>query len=225
MQTTSLFLVYLILFRLAIILAGVISIYLGYRLFAKDLRPHGSGGTTEFKAQIATYGFTLKNAAPGTCFALFGIVLVSVMLAQGGPELTLKNLKDSSKAGITAGEMRLRGDENTNLKTLTLEGLYYEKRQDRERAVSAYQAALALMAEPMNNLAWLYLEEGRAKEALPISQMAVQLSPDNANYLDTLAEIYFRSRNITEAITLMEKAAKIDARYSKKLEQFKQSLK
>ncbi|RMD51773.1 MAG: hypothetical protein D6828_06730, partial [Nitrospirae bacterium] len=66
------FLLYVTVFRLAIIAAGVISIILGYRLFCRGVWPdRGSAQPTEVEAEIAGSHFTLKNAAPGTCFALF----------------------------------------------------------------------------------------------------------------------------------------------------------
>ena len=90
MTVTTAFIIYLILFRLAIITAGAISIVLGYRLFCKGIGwTERSGKGTDASAKVGHFSFTLKNAAPGTCFALFGVVLISVMFATGGPELTL----------------------------------------------------------------------------------------------------------------------------------------
>lgn len=91
MNITQSFIVYLVFFRLAIIAAGVISIILGYRLFIKGVWPKNGNRVGEsVKAKFPGSSITLKNAAPGTCFALFGLLIISFMFVRGGPELTLK---------------------------------------------------------------------------------------------------------------------------------------
>ena len=65
MTLTSAFIVYLTLFRLAIIAAGVVSIVLGYRLFLRGVWPEApSSQGTSIDADIAGSRFTVKNAAP-----------------------------------------------------------------------------------------------------------------------------------------------------------------
>jgi len=85
------FLLYAACFRLAIIAAGMVSIVLGYRLFRAGI---GDGTAKSpgnaIQAEVGTLKFALRNYAPGTAFALFGVIMVSVMLAQGNPELTIK---------------------------------------------------------------------------------------------------------------------------------------
>ena len=44
------------------------------------------------------------------------------------------------------------------------------------------------MAEPMNDLAWIYLNSNRAKQALGLASMAVQLRPDESRFADTLSK-------------------------------------
>jgi len=71
MEVTSAFLIYVTLFRLAIIGAGIVSIFLGYRLFVKGVWPDIVGGQgTDVDAKISGSSLTVKNAAPGTCFSL-----------------------------------------------------------------------------------------------------------------------------------------------------------
>src|SRR5262249_26106963 len=48
---------------------------------------------------------------------------------------------------------------------------------------------------PLNQIALLFLDEGRTSEALPLAEMAAQLSPSKAAYAaysDTVAEILLR---------------------------------
>lgn len=95
MDILETFVVYLILFRLAIIIAGVVSIFLGYRLFAIGVWPKGNSGGTDVGANIAGSRLTLKNAAPGTCFALFGVIIITAMFIGGNPEMTFDSIKDA----------------------------------------------------------------------------------------------------------------------------------
>ena len=100
--------------------------------------------------------------------------------------------------------------------------MYYEEKKEFAKAITAYEKAIALMANPMNNLAWLYLQEqeDQIETALPLSQLAVQLTPHDANHLDTLAEILSKKWDYQKALSLMETAAKLDEQYQYKLPQW-----
>lgn len=93
MDLSTSFLIYTTLFRLAVVAAGVLIIVLGYRLFL-----HGLAASDETDASIEGGGFklTLKNAAPGTSFALFGAVLISVMVIRASPELDITSVAPDS---------------------------------------------------------------------------------------------------------------------------------
>jgi hypothetical protein len=88
--STSL-LIYLLSYRLAIIAAGIISIVLGYLLFCRGVWPKEGKGS-DVDAKIGASRLTLKNAAPGTCFAFFGAILISIMVATGKPEAVKETL-------------------------------------------------------------------------------------------------------------------------------------
>src|SRR3954468_14142388 len=93
MSIIAAFLIYLTLFRLTMIDAGVVSLILGYRLLRQGMLPsEGSRQGMAVDATIPGARFTLKNATPGTCFALFGVLLISVMVVKGSPELALEML-------------------------------------------------------------------------------------------------------------------------------------
>lgn len=233
MDIASAFIIYLAIFRLAIIAAGLVSIVLGYRLFIKGVWPEGAGRGTEIDAKIAASQFTVKNAAPGTCFAVFGAIIVTVMFASGGPELTFEMLKKASQIETNAasGEsredssssqwsLRMRGEENGGIQALTEQGIFYEGQRDTANAIAAYQKAVAMVVTPMNHLAWFYQAQGKLDEALPLSRLAVQLAPDNADFLDTLAETLFKSGKQAEALPLMRKAARLNPKYQSKLKGF-----
>ena len=64
--------------RLIVVCGGVISIFLGYRLFAMTTLPDLASGT--FKTKILQ--ITLSKAAPGIFFALFGAAILIVSLSE-----------------------------------------------------------------------------------------------------------------------------------------------
>lgn len=228
MDLATTFILYLIIFRVAIIAVGAISIILGYRLFCRGVWPRANKGAT-VEAKIASAGLTLKNAAPGTCFALFGVIIIALMFATGGPEMTLKTmtrvglLKNAAQDTLTTTsqvDLTLRGEKDASLSAATAKGVYYEQQKDTTNAVRSYEAAVATMATPMNHLAWLYQAQGRLEEALPLSRLAVQLAPDKAEFLDTLAEILFKQGERAEALQLARRAARLDAKYQTRLAEF-----
>ena len=86
MEFYNYFIIYLLLFRLAIITAGIVSIVLGFKLFSIGVFKNKTEGTS-VDAKIGEVNISLKNAAPGTVFALFGAIIIVVMLFQKPPEL------------------------------------------------------------------------------------------------------------------------------------------
>jgi len=217
--------VYLTVFRLAIIAAGVVSIVLGYRLFMRGVYPTGGGeSSVDFKA--AGSGFTLRNAAPGTCFGIFGMTLITAMLVQGSPQFTYEMMEKAAGANnaATSAKLELRGVETPGaFAALVEKGMAYEKAGDPSHAAEAYQQALAGLAAPMNQLAWLYYQQSKIEQALPLARMAAQIDPENPAVLDTLAEVLARHGDRAEAIKWMEKAAGADSRYRYKLDELKQT--
>jgi hypothetical protein len=228
MSLTSQFLLYVTAFRLAIIAAGIVSMILGYRLFIRGIYPSGGGESSiDFKAPGS--GFTLKNAAPGTCFGVFGVVLITAMLIQGSPQFTYEMMQKAgggSDNPASSSKLELRGDAEapSAFAALVEKGMAFEKAGDTPHAAEAYQQALAGLAVPMNQLAWLYYEQSRTERALPLARMAAQLDPENPAILHTLAEVVARQGDRAQAIKLMEKAAGLDSRYQAKLDELKQTV-
>jgi tetratricopeptide (TPR) repeat protein len=221
MNLTSSFLLYLAVFRVAVIAAGVVCIVLGYKLFA-----HKAAGSnsTSVQSRWGKFAFAMKNAAPGTCFALFGACLIGANFWQGGPTLTLKTLSQVESASTRAGsnspvvhELIMKGAGPT-IRDLTEEGKQCELQADREGAKKAYAEALYLLGEPMNNLASLYLKEGRTNEALQLARSAVILLPDKPGILHTFGTALNSCGNRDEALRQLGRAARLDARYEKELE-------
>ena len=83
----------------------------------------------------------------------------------------------------------------------------------RQRAIEYYERSLRGEETPLtlNNLAWLYAEEGvQLERALDLSLRAVKSDPDNVVYLDTYAELLFLLGQRPRATALMELALKIE---------------
>jgi tetratricopeptide (TPR) repeat protein len=225
------FFLYAIVFRLAIIAAGTVSIILGYRLFTIGSQTENeTSRETTFDAKMAGLEFALKNAAPGTFFALFGVIIISVMLVQGNPELTLKSFSGAQRAaGLpVSSELALRGGAPATagrFDDAVQRGLEYDRKSDTANAVASYEEAMTAVATPMNQLAWDYLQQGKAESALPLSRFAVQLCPGKAPFLDTLAEILLKEGERDEALKWMEKAAALDPKYQRKLSDFQRAAK
>jgi len=75
---------------------------------------------------------------------------------------------------------------------------------------AAYRKAVALnpdSALAQNGLAWLLATHGRAKEALPIANRALDLAPDQPALIDTLAFVAAELGKCSEALVLERRAA------------------
>src|SRR5271157_2374657 len=188
-------LLYLLLFRVAIVAAAVVSVVLGYKLFCRGIgTATGGGAGSTIESSIVGARLTVKNAAPGTAFALFGAILIVVMLIQSSPSVTWESMSkwrpSSAAQGPAENEQTnkivMRGSEQDTIASLTALGIEYEKNGDTANAERSYAKAVAVMAEPINDLAWLYFRSGRVKEAVGLATLAVQLRPDEPRYQDTL---------------------------------------
>lgn len=182
---------YLSIVRVSVITAGIISIVCGYRLFlAGVFQLHPKTPPTEVSGRFSGAEFKLKTAAPGTCFALFGAILIAIMMVSTPPEFTRSRTASVSPTGETmvAEELKMRGQAIATGE-LVEQAKREEKAGNKDKAIQLYARSLRLMAEPMNNLAWLYHEAGRNKEALPLAQVATQFAPNEPAFTDTLRKI------------------------------------
>jgi tetratricopeptide (TPR) repeat protein len=211
----SQFIVYAAAFRLAIIAAGIASVVFGYRLLSAAIGQVSKAGG-EVKATIGKAQFTMKNLAPGTMFALFGMFLIGVMLYQGMPELKLQKGKDS---------IVVRGPDASapaaDLVALTARAADLESAGKIPEATEAYEQALDHVAIPANHLALLYLQSNRNTEALGLARIAADLRPYRADALDALAWAYDRTGDHSTALSVEKRAAALDPSYTQKLEALK----
>jgi Tfp pilus assembly protein PilF len=91
--------------------------------------------------------------------------------------------------------------------------------------VASYEDALSVVATPMNQLAWHYLQQGDTERALPLSRLAVQLCPKRAVFLATLAEVLTKQGEREEAVVWMKKAVALDEKYRNELSQLQHAAK
>jgi len=226
------FIIYLILFRLSIIFTGLVSIYFGYQLFVKGVFLSGvyrGEGSTNIDANIGGNSFNIKNATPGTIFALFGVILISVMVWKGSPELLKEDLQsfDKEKDEIISTKLTLRSDDEDSEKIKTMMQETIQGHMANGGALNFlyskgnYKEALLSIANNLNGLAWEYKEEGKLDKALPMSKLAVSISPEDPNFLDTLAEIHFDREEYALAFKYMSEAILHDDSKKIKLEKFK----
>ncbi|CAB1061717.1 hypothetical protein D1BOALGB6SA_6492 [Olavius sp. associated proteobacterium Delta 1] len=215
MDNQIVFIIYLTVFRLAIVTAGITSIFLGYKLFVRGVFT-GTGGNTEegqnVSAEIAGAKFTLRNAAPGTCFALFGAIVIAVMFMTGGPEGTFE-VPETGGAKTT-----LRGDEATRIQSHVELALQQLKRGASNQAnLSAYKG-LQLLAPQLNDYAWVLLKTSpEAPLAGLLAESAVDINPHDPNFLHTLSEVQFYNGEKKEAIKTLTKAQAIHPAFTDQL--------
>ncbi|MEC7689734.1 MAG: XrtA/PEP-CTERM system TPR-repeat protein PrsT [Pseudomonadota bacterium] len=78
---------------------------------------------------------------------------------------------------------------------------------DKEGAKSVYAGILEQMPENfvvLNNLAYLYYEDGELNKAMELARKAVGLQPKNADSVDTLAQILIQQDKYEESLSLYE---------------------
>jgi len=187
--------VYLLVFRLSIVTAGIVSIVIGYRLFCRGVAGASEANrASSIDSSVAGMKFSVQNAAPGTLFALFGAVLISVMLVQSSPSVDWESRKpeqpQTSSSNQTPEKFQVRGDnqDSISLGGLTKMGQELQDRGKMAEAERYYQQAVMMIAEPINDLASIYVGSGRAKEALGLATVAVQLNPNETRFSKTLAQ-------------------------------------
>jgi len=117
--------------------------------------------------------------------------------------------------------------DNADLKYIL--GNIYFQQGNLHDAIHSFRLCLALdslNAGAMNNLAWTYAQLGtNLEEALVLSKQSLEIEPDNPNYLDTVAEIYYLKKEYYRALTYIRKAVDLDPPnleyYRRKMEKIK----
>jgi hypothetical protein len=176
-----------LLYRLAVVAAGMVSIVLGYRLFLTGVGGEAGGSAASAEAKTRIFHFSIKNAAPGTCFALFGAGLIVAMVIDAQAPLSVQ----SNSGGDRQVQLKGAGSaaEWKRAKTLAKGG-------EARASIAVYGALVANpnatvqdVARAAEGMASIYLTQGREKEALAMARLAVQVDGKNPEYLRTLAAV------------------------------------
>jgi tetratricopeptide (TPR) repeat protein len=205
MDPIPIFIIYALMFHLAVIAAGIVAIVLGYKLFAYGVRHRGA---TSVDVQAGQVKLTLDNAGPGTIFALFGASIIVFMLFQGSPELIredIPHLRSSpsvdTQQKMTRTQLKGKGDNEPSealqhFEQAFMQGVQQQQAGNAEAAIEAYNKALSDSEVPLskaaavfNQLAWIYNEQNRIDEALALARVATTVYGNNPAYFDTLALI------------------------------------
>jgi hypothetical protein len=198
-------LLYLLVCRTLIVSAGITSLVIGYKLLSREPGPESplvedgtpaETKTSTIKTSILGARISITNAAPGTSFALFGVLLILIMVIQSSPSVSIETLRKAQPESggpqpqnTVEEKISMRGSGQDSISLLTASGKDLEAKGDTAGAERAYREAVTTVAEPVNDLAWLYLGNGRVKDAVGLANLAVQLRPDEPRYVDTLEKV------------------------------------
>jgi len=172
------------------------------------------------------------------------------MIAQGHPELTLKKSSKEAKAepkknfqyenvpktsqdqpktniDPTQLELTMRGNQDTKdfIQQKINQAIQMERDGNIDDAIDLYKETLLLTTPAMNGLAWLYATERNDKLSIAenLSNLSIQLSPNEANYWDTYAEILFRNKQYNDALFAKKKAAELDPSFNEGMEKYEKN--
>lgn len=108
-------------------------------------------------------------------------------------------------------ELSERGSKELKARLLFSRGVVYHRMKDNARAEADLEASLILVpenAERLNYLGYMLADRGvRLPEAEILISRAITLTPGDANIIDSLGWVKFRSGNVAEAVRLLELAA------------------
>lgn len=124
----------------------------------------------------------------------------------------LQQTRDWTRQAIASEETESRSD------VLFLLGAIQEAEGDHASARESYRAALqqsvetgdaGITAASANNLAMLLINTENHEQAIRLAQQAVELRPQEANYLDTLGQALVSAERCEEAIQAMDRARQL----------------
>jgi tetratricopeptide (TPR) repeat protein len=214
--------IYAALFRLSIVAAGFGCVAMGYRLFVHGVMPKEG---SEIDAKAGQVRLSLKNAAPGTCFAALGVIMIFAMVVQGNPE---KRIEEVPTKGGSSRKVTWRSD-GEDVSPAMARGRRLEQAGRLNEAILAYAEPLKngdlplnVATQPLRAIAAVYLKQNRLEEAIAYSLLAYQVDPDDADGLALTARIQEGRGKHAEAINYISQAARIDNAYTAERDRLKQ---
>ncbi len=149
-----------------------------------------------------------------------GVQLAKSVL-KGGPEdrdtyvmlsqiyMRLKKWKDSEDAIVQAEKLAVRPEEKQYVRFM--QGSIYERQKKYDQAEQAFRQVL--QQDPNNSMTLNYLgymladRNSHLEEALTLIKKALDLDPQNYNYIDSLGWVYFKLGNYDQAEENLRRAA------------------
>ncbi len=176
--------VYLLIFRLAVLLLGGVSIFCGYRLFL-ILRQEGEGAAAEQGGELMIRSgdsrLTLRSAAPGIFFSAFGTLIVIVVLAGKQPSVVYDERRPGPQTKTTGQQ-----------KTITLRNPPPSSSPPPDAGAAGYNRAFDSVEEVITEL-----------------RTTVSRVPDNPDYHDLLARLLFAWGEATKAVEEQQQAVRL----------------
>ncbi|XCN71904.1 MAG: hypothetical protein Q3M24_16565 [Candidatus Electrothrix aestuarii] len=191
MSSSTEFLLYVTVYRLSVLAIGALSIYLGFRLFhnAAGSRetPVDSAGTAS--AEGGSFKLTMTSILPGTYFALFGTVIIGIMLWEGQPEMLRKEVVETKAQN--GSESKSLKEESYRDPKVNLDAVPVSALEQEWKTLGKSGAIQADAAVPFVNIARAWQEEGRVGEALAMARLAYLYGPElgKAGYRSLLVEL------------------------------------
>ena len=185
-ETILYFFMYSFAFKIAFLATGILSMYWGFCLLrgGKEATKGRAGEeTTKGDGEETT---KIRITTPGLWFAVFGAALVVFALLYERPRLVLKH---ATKIHARSTAVTDHQPPSRNLEEIISLAVNYDLKKSYDKAASQYREALDLLAEPMNNLAYLYYRNGDYSKGLELAKVATSLTPGNEKNLGTLEMI------------------------------------
>lgn len=206
------FLTYAALYHTVLMLVGLATIFMGYRLLVMGVMPEQG---SDVKAEAGKVRLTIKNAAPGTLFCLLGSALIIYMIHQGPPqqELTLKTADGREFSTTTRGENSSLNRALAQAKELLQTDETHQAIALLLRTLADEELTLHQTLPVFTTMANAHFQENQWIQAATYSQLVVHI---DSSYIEAIV-IYAKSLKVLnqteQAIEQMQKAADIDNQY------------
>lgn len=220
-ETVGWYFLYATVWRTTIVIAGIVIIYLGYRLYAREptqkANSTGNGvAADEARLQMGKATVLLKQAAPGTFFVVLGIALLLITVMNSSPELTLKAIVNSNKAigkSLPPSKDPIKEINDYQLLTITVRGdeeyKYQRLRKAHETLMKTGKIAQKInscttllssadiqskeIANVLYELSGIYNIENDFHAAFILARIALSLDCESMVIKKNIVKIYYSS--------------------------------
>jgi hypothetical protein len=178
MPVDQLYLLSATAFRIAVILSGTLTTYLGYRLLLAGITAPQHAIAADATARFGKTQFALRRLTPGALFALFGMSVVTIMLYRDPPEY-----RQVTRQGDSS--LVMRGDAKTSPDASLQEADELLRSGQLQQASRKYADYFEKFSTATNNFAWTLLQQSRTEEALVLSRLALSFKPGDTAFMNT----------------------------------------